>query len=324
MIVNIAGWLYLIYGVLGLGSLSLGPFSFAMSKANLMTLAGSVLYGLIGYGLLKRDSRARWWALGSSLISWVVGGLIIVIGFLGLVFLAVEGKTGPATMLGILFSGGAAILGVFLIAVFVAIFVAVTIVHYKLFWYLCSHEGCAEFGAPHGSAVTVLASAGAWIAVALAQVWVASSGMTSLLLQQALSRDERQQEDGAREYARQQTRAALEREAERKHAAVLEEARLAQEQAQSDEQQRAVTPETYENPPEAHENTSASAQESAETAPADSEAPAPVFGEAAEAREDSGPKPNKILKCRDKSGAVSYTQGYCPPGTTLVDTPRYE
>jgi len=28
-----------------------------------------------------------------------------------------------------------------------------------------------------------------------------------------------------------------------------------------------------------------------------------------------------ILKCRDASGAVSFTQGYCPAGTTLVESP---
>jgi hypothetical protein len=31
--------------------------------------------------------------------------------------------------------------------------------------------------------------------------------------------------------------------------------------------------------------------------------------------------PNQILKCRDASGGIQYTQNYCPPGTTRVDAP---
>jgi len=34
--------------------------------------------------------------------------------------------------------------------------------------------------------------------------------------------------------------------------------------------------------------------------------------------DDSGRSSSGILKCRDAAGAVSYTQGYCPAGTTLV------
>ncbi len=319
MIVNIAGWLYLIYAVLGLGSLSLGPFSFGMTKANLATLIVSAVYAAIGYGLLKRDHRARWWALGSSLLAWVIGGLLIVIGIAGLIYLGVQGgKSGPAELVGAIFSGIGSVIFFFVATVFVAIFVATTVVHYKLFWYLCSREGCAEFGAPYGSAITVLASVGAWIAVGVAELWMMSSGMTSLLLQQALSRDDSSSQDYERDAAREQTRRALEREQERKHEALLEEARLAMEQAQAGEARgAAVSPETSTYVAEA-------GQEPAETAPPDSEAPVPVFGDAAEDSEESESKPKQILKCRDKAGAVSYTQGYCPPGTTLVDTPRYE
>jgi hypothetical protein len=32
----------------------------------------------------------------------------------------------------------------------------------------------------------------------------------------------------------------------------------------------------------------------------------------------------KILKCRDASGSVQFTQGYCPSGTTLVEPPPSE
>jgi hypothetical protein len=319
VIVNIAGWLYIIYAVLGLGSLSLGAFSFGMTKSNLVTLLVSALYGAIGYGLLKRDPRARWAALGSSLLAWIIGGLVIVIGIAGLIYLGIQdGKSGPGQMVGAIFSGIGSLIFLFMATVFVAIFVAVTVVHYKLFWYLCSREGCAEFGAPYGSSVTVLASVGAWIAVGLAEVWMMSSGVSSLLLQQAFSRDDSGSREYEREAARQRTRQALESEAARKHEAVLEEARLAMEQAQAGEAREAAVS------PEGAARLGEAAHESAETAPPDSEAPVPVFGELPEASDETESKPNKILKCRDKAGSVSYTQGYCPPGTTLVDTPRYE
>jgi len=40
-------------------------------------------------------------------------------------------------------------------------------------------------------------------------------------------------------------------------------------------------------------------------------------------RSGEGPS-SVILKCRDASGAISFTQGYCPAGTTLVESPPVE
>ena len=104
-------------------------------------------------------------------------------------------------------------------------------------------------------------------------------------------------------------------------AALLEEAQQALARSQADERLRGDTPpDTYSSapqymPPETNDD---------ESAPPDSEAPAPVFGRVAETEESDEKNTTQILKCRDRAGAVSYTQGYCPPGTTLVDTPKFE
>ncbi len=37
------------------------------------------------------------------------------------------------------------------------------------------------------------------------------------------------------------------------------------------------------------------------------------------AEESETPAARKIVKCRDKSGGITFTQGYCPPGTRPVD-----
>jgi signal transduction histidine kinase len=328
LIVNIAGWVYIIHAALGLWSLTAGPFGLRMSLVNLVALLASALSGLIGYGLLKRDPRARWWALGSSLISWVVGGLLIVVGIAALIFAMFadvgSGSSGGSLDLVKMMFAGAAVLAFFLFAVAAAIFIAITVIFYKLFWYLCSREGCAEFGVEYGSAGTVLASVGAWIVVGIAQYFVTSSGLTGLLLQQAMSRDSGRSHESVsdleREAARQQTRTALEREEERQRAVMLEEAQQALAQSQADERLRGdALPETHSSVPE---YTPPDADD--DSAPPDSEAPVPVFGRTDDADDEDDKKTNKILKCRDSSGAVSYTQGYCPPGTTLVDTPKFE
>jgi hypothetical protein len=282
LIVNIAGWVYIIHAALGLWSLTAGPFGLRMSLVNLVALLASALSGFIGYGLLKRDTRARWWALGSSLISWVIGGLVIVVGIAALIFVMFadvgSGSRGDSLDLVQMLFAGATILAFFLVAVAAAVSIAITVIFYKLFWYLCSREGCEEFGVEYGASGTVLASVGAWIVVGIAEYYVTSSGMTGLMLQQALA------------------------------------------QSQADERLRAdAMPESQSSAPEYRPP-----DPDDDSAPPDSEAPVPVFGRVDDADDEGEKKTNKILKCRDASGAVSYTQGYCPPGTTQVDTPKFE
>lgn len=324
MIVNIAGWVYLIQAVLLLCSMAASPFGMRMTLANLATLLASVLAGFIGYGLLKRDSRARWWALGSSLISWVIGGLLILIGIGVLLYVATTDRGsggGSFDMARMLFTGAAFIVMVFFVFVF-GLFIAVTVIMYKLFWHLCSREGCEEFGVEYGSAGTVLASVGAWIGLTILQVWMTAASLTGSGFGSMMARERVERPDVARqieqEAARQEARAAIQREEERQRAALLEEAEQALAESQENERLRAEVPN------ESYDSASQYVPPAAESGEMESEAAAPVFGGNEGDRDEEERKPNQILKCRDGSGAISYTQGYCPPGTTLVDTPQFE
>ena len=69
MIVALAAWLYIIHALLGLGSLFSSSFGFGGGSSTLATLIGSGIFGAMGYGLLKRETWARWLALGVSLLS---------------------------------------------------------------------------------------------------------------------------------------------------------------------------------------------------------------------------------------------------------------
>jgi hypothetical protein len=43
-----------------------------------------------------------------------------------------------------------------------------------------------------------------------------------------------------------------------------------------------------------------------------------------EAEKSEKPATNRIVKCRDQSGGIAYTQGYCPPGSQEVVPPKFE
>jgi hypothetical protein len=54
------------------------------------------------------------------------------------------------------------------------------------------------------------------------------------------------------------------------------------------------------------------------------ESEAPAIQAAEPAAEEEAPTSRKIVKCRDNSGGVTFTQGYCPPGTRQVDVTSSE
>jgi len=306
VIVAIAAWLYIIQALLGLASLFSGPFGMGGGSGTFATLLVSGVFGAMGYGLLKREAWGRWLALGVSLLNWVFGS-ILLITLLGA--LLVSGKSGA--VIGMLFSGAMAIVGVLLL-IGLLIMVASIIISFKLFFYLCSEDGCEEFGVPHGSAGTVVASVGAWIAIMIGQVVLSGAGsgggMVALLAQQAISRDRRDSE----------------RESEMRLAAERREY-----QRQEEERQRHAEQEARLRAIRDAENQQAldSASSSSEPPMVDSgsqmvdEARVPVMNQPEEEEKTTG---SQILKCRDASGSVTFTQGYCPPGTKRVDMPRSE
>jgi hypothetical protein len=125
----------------------------------------------------------------------------------------------------------------------------------------------------------------------------------------AVIHDDRQQAMREREAMRAAARAQTEAEiAARLEAAQAEEAEAAEEPAVAEIPVDAAPP-----APEANEQQPQMIEES--------EAPALQAATVATPAEEEGEEPaaRKIVKCRDKSGGVTFTQGYCPPGTRPVD-----
>ena len=298
MIVAIAGWLYIIQCLLGLASLYFG------GSNTLASLLMSGLFGAMGYGLLQRERWGRWLALGSSLLGWVFGSLLLI-GLLAA--LVLSGKSGA--FISMMFSGAFAIVAV-LIVIGLLLMLLNVVISFKLFFYLCSQDGCDEFDVPYGSGGTVAASVGAWIALMFGQVFLSgggSSGVAMLLAQQAMSRDHRG--DPERESARLRMEAQQredQRDAEDRQRRAEQEARI-----------RAIR--DAENLRQLDAASAATAQQEANAAYSRvaEQTPAPEPAE----EKTSG---NTILKCRDASGSVMFTQGYCPPGTQRVEMPAKE
>lgn len=304
MIVTLAAWLYIIQALLGLGSL----FSFGMGggSATFATLLVSGTFGAMGYGLLKREAWGRWLALGVSLLGWTFGSLALV-GMLAA--LVVAGKGG---LLSLMFAGTAFAIVLVLLVIFFLIMLVSVVISFKLFFHLCSQDGCEEFGVPYGSAGTVVASVAAWIAIMIGQAIMSSGGVLPLLASQALARKDRSEPDSQqvqleaerREYQRRQ-------EEQQRHAE--QEARL-RAIREAEDQQQAI---------DAARNVEPLQTSAANQPPMSDEARAPTML-AARDEEEEKPSANQILKCRDPSGAVTFTQGYCPPGTRRVDMPKSE
>jgi hypothetical protein len=319
VIVNLAGWLYMVQA--GLSLVGLLFQLRAVALLGISYFAGSLLIsafvGVIGFGLVNRRSWGHWLALGPSLVAGTLG-LLFMILLLGTALFVFPGVSG----IGEAFSSGN---GVVTAIAIVLMFLVLTglfscIVNLKLFLHLIKDSAHEEFGVDSeqkGSRIGT--SIATWLVVVILGGFMTGGGSMAssalALMSARASQGDRDAEAQALELERLEARAALEREERRKHEALLEDARKAMEQAQAGETQPAeAAPEAYATDP---------VPDVSESAPPDSEAPAPTLGVVAE-EEESDSNSNKILKCRDKAGAVSYTQGYCPPGTTLVDSPRYE
>ena len=319
MIVKIAAWYYFVNAGLALLSSLLSPFGF-MSGSTLMTLIFAGLFGAMGFGLLQREKWGHFLALGCSLLGWTLGGLLLI-GLLGYLLLAMK----VAAFIGFLFAGGGLAALAWIALLSFVLWAVGVIISFKLFWHLCSPEGCEEFGVPPISAPTVVASTGAWLGLAF--INIVSTGGGRFMNEIAVS--------GASRNADEEGRRAKLQEFERQNAQRKQEAetraRLEAEQADAAEDAEAVE----ETEPTA-ESTDAVAPEVIEQPPASEEAPATKprqrrIGGVPEsttatpaAEEDEAPTSRKIVKCRDNSGGVTFTQGGCPPGTRQVDMPSSE
>ncbi len=315
MIVKIAAWYYFVNAGLALLSSLLSPFGF-MSGSTLMTLIFAGVFGATGFGLLQREKWGHFMALGCSLLGWTLGGLLLI-GLLGYLLLVVK----VAAFMGILFAGGGVAALAWIALLTFVLWAVGVIISFKLFWHLCSPEGCEEFGVPPISAPTVVASTGAWLGLAF--INIVSTGGGRFMNEIAVS--------GASRNADQEGRRAKLQEFERQNAQRKQEAetraRLEAEQAEEPSRPPKTAEAVEETEPTA-ESADAVAPEVIEQPPASEEPAAPAIPESTTAtpaaEEDEAPTSRKIVKCRDNSGGVTFTQGGCPPGSRQVDMPSSE
>jgi hypothetical protein len=326
VIVKVAAWYYIANAALALLSSLVTLFGGLFGPA-LASMVFAGLFGAMGYGLLQREKWGRFLALGCSLLGWTLGGLILI-ALTGYLLIAVK----PAGLLALLFAGGfmAALAWIFLITLL--LWAVGVVISFKLFWHLCSPEGCEEFGVPPISAPTVVASTGAWLGLAFINIF--ATGGEQFMSEAAgvgITRDadqelrEFEQQQGMREGEARRAAARAQAEAEAEAEADIQ-ARL--EAAQAEEAmspEAAGTAEDVAEPAMAASPDAAApgAPEANEQQPPmieESEAPALPAAAATPAEEESEtPAARKIVKCRDKSGGITFTQGYCPPGSQRVD-----
>jgi hypothetical protein len=319
VILLVGGIYYIVSGAFLLVPVFFEILGFPGGSNTLSFIFAPVFIG-IGVGLLKRKPAARWTALGVSLIGWTLGSV-----FLLYTLYYFFGKVGLE-------------LGDFMTAVFskglfaplarIALFsfllwVAGIVIAFKLFWYLWSEEGCQEFGAEHGNVQDVITSTAVWFAFWFGSMYSTFEGRMGLqAIKMAWNYD-------PEERRRSQARAAEERMiieqkrdlAMREHRAQMEEARLERERRAREAQDRALleAAERQERVLVDSSHHDGVARQQAETV--EFEVPG-NYGAgslaATAAQEEDEPDSRKILKCRDASGGITFTQNYCPAGTQPV------
>lgn len=340
MIVNIGAWFYLVSAGLAFLSIPLSPIEL-VSASTLMTVILAGLFAAMGYGLLQREKWGRWLALGCSLLGWTLVGLALIVLLGYLLFVAKVGMLVALLLVGGIYSALA-----WLVLLVIVLWAAGVYISFKLFWYLCSPEGCEEFGEPPISAPTVVASVGAWLVLSSVNYLAAGGGRflpDSVDPGEVRDRQEETSRSELRDYEQQRMSRDLEaqraaaasarREAEinaQLEAAIAEEATRADEAQAGEAQSGEVQAEVGAAAPDESAVAEASPQPealdvspgSATPAPTE-EAQAPAVPDAsaapAKAKDGDAPSSRKIIKCRDSSGGVTFTQGYCPPGSKQVD-----
>jgi hypothetical protein len=350
MIVTVVGWVYIAIGVLGFFQLA----KIHVTNERIVTLVSVAVFLTLGTGLLMRRNWARWLMLGVSLMTWTVGSLLFVLAVVkGFQMYPLSAMPTAVTLAILLFCG--------LVCVFIWL-------NFRLFDYLNSEDGRAEFATPESERYAVAKSTAVYVTWWVLSVVVTNSGSTGadrysgidmaavlashdrMPQQPAVTR--RPFDDGGaarlpESQARQVPDENAAREAERATAVAEQREKQAaadaiRVQAQRDQErirERAVresvanaqedlhrkTRELFERRIRDHSYTDAQFA-------ADQERLQREFGRAidalnsnsATAHQPSAPgehTSSAILKCRDASGAISFTQNYCPYGSTLVQSP---
>lgn len=308
MIIKIAAWLYIVNGALAaLPTLARPRGLFFSGAAELATLIFAGLFIAVGVGLLQRRAWGRWLALGSTFLAWTLGSVLYL-----------------AVLAFLVFAGGAGLFAGNLFVINLILWAASIVISFMAFWYLCSEPGCAEFGVPYGSAGTVVASCATWVAIAIFPV--------------ANTPYARSMFDGMGRSSAAEARNAEHRRFEAERARREEQARDARAAASRAEPEPGIQSDLEDAQPE--EADAAASVESGDVAePEDTteetemipESPVPETqaapvnsADTAPPAADEPPSSRKILKCRDASGGITFTQGYCPSGSKQVAMPNDE
>ncbi len=275
-------------------------------------LGGSLIVAMC-IGLIRRQPWARWLAVSYSLMGWTAGLLALLQMAVGLI-------KAPKMVMLIVFAftsfAGFVSLLIFLF------FVAFVVVSFKLFFYLRSPEGIAEFGVELDSDASVAKSAGVWVACYLLIVLFADLNLGSFASSRRVTASAEAEHDRARESARRSQRESERQLAERREADrrefVRQEAEAARHEAERQEARRQDAERLLAEQAEREAAALYSERQAPSSNYPDSAARVTRQTEASET-ESQGSSRDKILRCRDASGSTQYTQGYCPPGTTRVD-----
>jgi len=302
VIVKIAGWLYIVNGALTLRG-------FLISLTDLVSLVLAGLFIAVGVGLLQRRAWGRWLALGSTLLAWTLGSLLFL-----------------AALAALVFAGGAGFFVANFFVLYLILWAATIVVSFLAFWYLCSEQGCTEFGVPHKSAGTVVASCATWLAIAILPVANSAHARSMFDRMGRSSAAEARNADHLRFEAERARREERARDARAAASRADQEAEI-QSRFESAQQEEADVPVPVE-PADAAEpevTTEETAMIPESPVPETSTAPVNSVDTAPEAAEaDEPPSSRKIIKCRDASGGITFTQGYCPPGSKQVAMPTGE
>jgi hypothetical protein len=298
MIVKVGAWLFIVNGVLGVLSSNTGPFGMGGPDAASVLL--SALFLAVGIGLLHQKVWARWLALGVSFLTWTIGSLLLL--FI-VVWALSEGKLGA--FLAASFMGGVGGAVVRWVLFYLLVMLVTVIIDYKLFFHLCSEEGCEEFGVTHGSIGTVALSVVAWLVIMFFDASLSRGDAVTRALA-SMSAESRRRE--ASNHAQMERDRAQLREYEESRARAERAAQL-----QNRQEDDRVRRQEEMNRIRAEESARREAEQRARIEPQST----------GTSQEDEKPS-SRILKCRDASGGITFTQGYCPPGTKLVEMPASE
>lgn len=310
MIVKVGGLLYIVTASLSL--LSLFKTAGALGTGSVIsTLVIAAFNGAIGVGLLQYANWARWLALGVSLLTWTLGsiGMLFVLTYgLKFMFAGTGGMAGFIALMVIIVGGICAV---------------IIVINFKLFHYLRTEEAKDEFDTPEFESSPVLKSTGLYIAMVIVLAVFESIGRGSSIDR---ARMRSAMNETAADAARGRELASKRREAETLTRSLDRERQLERDREESnrrklEELSRVASDAEAELERERREAMNQFRSEQrrlAEQRRADGASQAAASGST-----ESGSN-GKILKCRDASGSVQFTQGYCPPGTTLVPSPPSE